>query len=153
MSCAAGRFSRLGRWLARLARRCVSWRYFNRTVAMRESSAAREGLKDLIDWWGDARNLTMVEIGSYSGESAELFLASGKISKIYCMSAFFICKKRFIFFFSVPNTYNFRFVIWIKDFFNSLCQRFNCTSWSFLHKNITTDSMFKRKKNQTYCLF
>ena len=76
---------RLGRWLARLARRCVKGRYFNRTVAMREAPAAREGLKDLIAWWGDASNLTMVEIGSYSGESAELFLASGKIAKLYCV--------------------------------------------------------------------
>ena len=78
-------FIRLGRQLARIARRCVKWRYFNRTVAMRASSSAREGLMDLIDWWGDTRDLTMVEIGSYSGESAELFLASGKISKIYCV--------------------------------------------------------------------
>ncbi len=81
---ACGRF-RLGRWLARLARRCVRRRYFNRTVAMREALDAREGLKDLIAWWGDARNLTLVEIGSYSGESAELFLASGKIAKLYCV--------------------------------------------------------------------
>ena len=51
---ACGRF-RLGRWLARLARRCVKGRYFNRTVAMREAPAAREGLKDLIAWWGTRR--------------------------------------------------------------------------------------------------
>ncbi|MBR4653627.1 MAG: class I SAM-dependent methyltransferase [Kiritimatiellae bacterium] len=81
---ACGRL-RLGRWLARLARRCVRRRYFNRTVAMREDPAAREGLRDMIDWWGDARNLVMVEIGSYSGESAEIFLASGKVAKLYCV--------------------------------------------------------------------
>ena len=76
-----------GLWLA--FQRWVRWRlkrrYFGRTVAMRATPESRQGLKDLIEWWGDVRGLTMVEIGSYQGESAQMFLESGKVARLYCV--------------------------------------------------------------------
>ena len=41
----------------------------------------RDGLQDLID--DLPSGLVMVEIGCFSGESAEMFLQSGKINKLY----------------------------------------------------------------------
>lgn len=76
-----------GLWLAftRWVRWCLRRRYFGRTVAMRMTPESRQGLQDLIEWWGDVRGLTMVEIGSYQGESAQMFLASGKVERLYCV--------------------------------------------------------------------
>ncbi len=41
------------------------------------------GLEDLIAELPD--NLTMIEIGSFAGESTELFIRSGKVKKIICI--------------------------------------------------------------------
>ena len=42
------------------------------------------GLRDLITYIG-RDHITMVEAGSYAGESASVFLATGKVDKIYCV--------------------------------------------------------------------
>lgn len=42
------------------------------------------GLRDLIAYTG-RDHMTMVEIGSYAGESAAMFLDTGKVDRIYCV--------------------------------------------------------------------
>lgn len=50
--------------------------------------ANRSGLLALIESLpADTPNLTMVEVGSYAGESAELFADSGKFGRIYCVDS------------------------------------------------------------------
>jgi predicted O-methyltransferase YrrM len=46
------------------------------------------GLKDLIEKLPS--NITMAEVGTYAGESAKIFLDSGKIDKIYCIDLWHI---------------------------------------------------------------
>lgn len=58
---------------------------------MRDSSNQISGLNELITWLGDVNNLTLVEIGSYRGESAGIFLDSGKFSHIYCVDPWASC--------------------------------------------------------------
>ena len=79
--------------IKRKLRWCLKRRYFNKTVVMRGDEDSRRGLLDLIAWFVDASDdgvgagkaLTMVEIGSYQGESARMFLDSGKVGKLYCV--------------------------------------------------------------------
>lgn len=52
-------------------------------ITMRSEGAFRDGLLDLISHL--ANDCTMAEIGSYRGESTELFLKSGKVSQIFCI--------------------------------------------------------------------
>lgn len=47
-------------------------------------SGDNHGLRDLIAYTG-LDHITMVEVGSYAGESASEFLATGKVDKIYCV--------------------------------------------------------------------
>lgn len=63
--------------------RFIKYRILRININMRSGDAFRSGIRDLIADLPD--NITMVEIGSYRGESAELFLASGKVSKIFCV--------------------------------------------------------------------
>ena len=57
-----------------------------RRLGMRDSENYVQGLLDLIAELPMVEGgLTMVEIGSYRGESAQLFLDSGKISRIFCV--------------------------------------------------------------------
>ena len=53
------------------------------TLTMRTKDEYRIGLENLIH--DLPANLIMVEIGSYRGESTNIFLSSGKIQKIYCV--------------------------------------------------------------------
>src|SRR3990172_720959 len=50
---------------------------------MRTDAAAKEGLNELIEMLPN--NLVGVEIGSYAGESSELFAASKKFNCLYCV--------------------------------------------------------------------
>ena len=59
-------------------------RYAVRVKVMRDTATLRKGLYDLIDYTGLNR-LTVVEIGSYSGESMEIFLRTGKLSEGHCV--------------------------------------------------------------------
>lgn len=56
-------------------------------IGMREDAPSRQSLADLIDFvmTGREGQITMVEIGSYRGESAELFLKTGRVARIYCI--------------------------------------------------------------------
>lgn len=51
---------------------------------MREKTSDKQGLHDLIDSLS-ADNLFMVEAGSHAGESAEIFLSTGKVANIVCI--------------------------------------------------------------------
>ena len=51
---------------------------------MRNTSSMRNGLVDLIKFI-PLENFNMVEIGSYAGESADLFASSPKVNSIWCV--------------------------------------------------------------------
>lgn len=51
---------------------------------MREKESDKRGLRDLIDSLS-ADNLFIVEAGSHAGESAEIFINTGKVAKIVCI--------------------------------------------------------------------
>jgi predicted O-methyltransferase YrrM len=51
---------------------------------MREEGNQKRGLQDLIEHT-KRTGLVVIEIGSYTGESADIFLSSGRVSKIYCV--------------------------------------------------------------------
>ena len=52
---------------------------------MRKAENAKRDLIQLIDRLGDRKDMILVEIGSFMGESACLFAQSGKFSKIICV--------------------------------------------------------------------
>lgn len=54
-------------------------------MIMRYDEDRINGLKDLINDLNN--NIIMLEIGSFSGESAEIFISSGKIKKMYCVDS------------------------------------------------------------------
>lgn len=72
------------RFLKRWARRVLAPLLKNKNFVMRPDGESRKGLVQLIDSLGQD-SLTLVEIGSYKGESAEIFLATGKVKRIYCV--------------------------------------------------------------------
>ena len=51
---------------------------------MRQVDWLRNGLQDFIDWI-PRKDLVLVEIGSYAGESASMFAKSGKFKIIVCV--------------------------------------------------------------------
>ena len=51
---------------------------------MRERKIQKDDLLELLSYIV-LTNLTLVEIGSYAGESAEIFAQSGKFSTIVCI--------------------------------------------------------------------
>lgn len=72
------------RFMKRLARQILRPVLRFKKIEMRSNESSRKALRDLVAKVG-RDNLTMVEVGSYRGESAEVFLSSGKVSKIYCV--------------------------------------------------------------------
>lgn len=55
---------------------------------MRGNPRFRKGLIDLVETnFPDGKGLVAIEIGSYQGESTELFLSTGRFSRIYCIDA------------------------------------------------------------------
>ena len=53
-------------------------------VTMRGNGCMLQGLIDLINWL-PRTEIKMVEVGSYAGESADIFAASDKTSQIWCI--------------------------------------------------------------------
>lgn len=51
---------------------------------MREQQKDKNGLIDMINTLKQT-NITLLEIGSYAGESAEIFLDTGKVNEIICV--------------------------------------------------------------------
>ncbi len=68
----------------RIARRLLAPVLRHKNFQMRPDERSRSGLVSLIESLNCA-GLTMVEIGSYRGESAEIFLGTGKVDRIYCV--------------------------------------------------------------------
>lgn len=52
-------------------------------ISIRNAKYAKIGLEDLCDYVGDMSNMTMVEIGSYVGDSTEIF--AKRVKKIICI--------------------------------------------------------------------
>ena len=53
-------------------------------VKMRELEPQRDGLVKLLDFTG-LEGITMIEVGSYAGESADTFASSGKVKALFCI--------------------------------------------------------------------
>lgn len=51
---------------------------------MREKAEERDALKSLVEITG-LENLTMIEVGCYSGESSEIFASTGKVKTLWCI--------------------------------------------------------------------
>lgn len=53
-------------------------------IQMRNTSDLRQGLKDLINYT-NFDNLTVIEIGCYTGESSSIFAENERVNKLYCI--------------------------------------------------------------------
>ena len=54
-------------------------------IIIQREGALRQGLLDFIATLPDVKGMRMIEVGSYAGESAEMFAESGKFSEIVCI--------------------------------------------------------------------
>lgn len=53
-------------------------------IKMREKQQERDALKQLIDQT-NLDEIVMIEVGSYAGESADIFASTGKVKTLYCI--------------------------------------------------------------------
>ena len=53
-------------------------------IKMREKQEERDALKQLIDQT-NLDKIVMIEVGSYAGESADIFASTGKVKTLYCI--------------------------------------------------------------------
>ena len=53
-------------------------------VLVQRTGAIRQGLLDFISKI-DMKDMTMIEVGSYAGESSDMFASSGKINTLWCI--------------------------------------------------------------------
>ena len=72
------------RLVKRIARWLLKKQLRRKKFLMRPDDISRSGLAELISELNH-NNIVMVEIGSYRGESAEIFLETNKVAKIYCV--------------------------------------------------------------------
>ena len=54
-------------------------------IIIQREGALRQGLLDFIAALPDMKGMRMLEVGSYAGESAEMFAESGKFAEIVCI--------------------------------------------------------------------
>lgn len=54
-------------------------------IIIQREGMLRQGLLDFIAALPDVKGMRMLEVGSYAGESAELFAESGKFAEIVCI--------------------------------------------------------------------
>jgi hypothetical protein len=52
-------------------------------ISIRNAKFAKQGLRDMLDYIGDVSTFTMVEIGSYVGDSTEIF--AQRVNEIHCV--------------------------------------------------------------------
>ena len=71
--------------LKRIARFCFRPLLRRKRFMMRDSDVSRQSLVDLVKSLPSDRPMIMVEVGSYRGESASIFLATNRFSKIFCV--------------------------------------------------------------------
>ena len=65
--------------------RPLYYRLNPRKSLMRADSYARDALVELVGSLPSNRQMVMVEVGSFRGESAEIFLNTNRFSRIYCI--------------------------------------------------------------------
>ena len=53
-------------------------------VKMRELTKQRDGLIELLEFT-KLDGMVMIEVGSFAGESAEVFASSGKVRQLWCI--------------------------------------------------------------------
>ena len=71
--------------LKRLARHCLRPILRRKRFMMRDSEIGRKSLLSLIESLPSEGPMIMIEIGSYRGESAQIFLSTNRFSRIYCI--------------------------------------------------------------------
>ena len=58
----------------------------HKNISMRPDGNSRSGLSALLKKLSECKNpIVMAEIGSYKGESAEMFISSGVVSRLFCV--------------------------------------------------------------------
>lgn len=77
--------SKVRKW--KWARRYIRPWYvrFGKSRYMRTTDAERHSLVELVEALPGEGQLVMIEVGSYRGESAEIFLGTNRFSRIYCI--------------------------------------------------------------------
>lgn len=71
--------------IKRLARQCLRPLLRRKRFLMRDSDTGRNALMALVGSLPSERPLVMIEVGSYRGESAQIFLGTNRFSRIYCI--------------------------------------------------------------------
>ena len=69
----------------RLARYCLKPVLRRKRFMMRDSEIGRGALVSLVESLPSDNPMVMIEVGSYRGESAQIFLGTNRFSRIYCI--------------------------------------------------------------------
>lgn len=78
-------FDRLVKALKRMARRCLKPFLRKKRFMMRDSETGQKALVSLVESLRCDKPMVMIEVGSYRGESARIFLDTNRFSRIYCI--------------------------------------------------------------------
>ncbi len=71
--------------LVRIARQCLRPLLRRKRSLMRGTEIERKALISLVESLPTDSPMVMIEVGSYRGESAQLFLSTNRFSRIYCI--------------------------------------------------------------------
>ena len=71
--------------LVRIARQCLRPLLRRKRSLMRGTETERKALISLVESLPTESPMVMIEVGSYRGESAQLFLGTNRFSRIYCI--------------------------------------------------------------------
>lgn len=71
--------------LVRLARYCLKPLLRRKRSLMRGTETQRTALIKLVESLPSSKPMVMIEVGSYRGESAQIFLGTNRFSRIYCI--------------------------------------------------------------------
>ena len=78
-------FNKLMLAVKRLARQCLRPLLRRKRFMMRDSDMGRDSLIKLVESLPGGSSMVMIEVGSYRGESAQIFLGTNRFSRIYCI--------------------------------------------------------------------
>ncbi len=76
---------RLKHALVRFARYCLRPLLRRKRSLMRGTEIQRTALIKLVESLPSSKPMVMIEVGSYRGESAQIFLGTNRFSRIYCI--------------------------------------------------------------------
>ena len=76
---------KLDKMVKRIARQCLKPLLRRKRSMMRATEVEKQSLIDLVKSLPADGNMVMIEIGSYRGESAQIFLGTNRFSRIYCI--------------------------------------------------------------------